>query len=234
MKRSLVGFVARTVTLCLAVLFIAATLSHVAHAQRTVSYQGVILKNGMPVSGSLQIHVAVYDAQTGGSKFFEETHQANLSPQGVFNIQLGSINKGLDTLHGDRDYWVGVSLAGDDELPRTQLSATLFAVNAGHAQIADGLAPNARGVITSINELSGGIHIVGDSTIAVTSPNSNVLELHVLPNGAYLTSVATMAPELAGTGLPNDPVRLTAQGATPGQSLIFNGSNWTPGYSVIN
>src|SRR5438874_1606584 len=116
MKSSLVGFVIRTLTLCLAVLLFAIATEPVAQAQRTVSYQGVIIKDGMPVSGKLQIHVAVYDAQTGGARYFEETHQADLSAQGVFNIQLGSVNTGLDTLPGDRDYWVGVSLAGDQEL----------------------------------------------------------------------------------------------------------------------
>src|ERR1051325_11281762 len=209
-------FVRAAVLIVSAILLLACLAPHaMAQVPRTFSYQGVLEENGQPASGTKQIQVSLFDAETGGTKVWSETHTSVSLNRGTFDLMLGSVTPIPQSVSFDKQYYIEVSIDGH-VLPRTALASVPAAITASHAEMADGLSPNARGLVTSINELSGGLKIVGDSTTSITTVSQNppTLSIHSNLPAQGLLSVATSYPELAGTGTPTDPVRLTAQGAT--------------------
>src|ERR1051325_2936915 len=83
-----------------------------AQVPRTFSYQGLITNNGQPASGSHQIQVRLYDAQSGGTPLLSEPQLALLDASGLFNILIGSKERIPDTLRFNRPYYLGVSIDG--------------------------------------------------------------------------------------------------------------------------
>src|SRR5206468_924397 len=107
------------------------------------------------------------------------------------------------TLDFSKTYWLGVSVDGGAEMtPRTSLTSVPYAL---HAEVADRAAfidANAKGVVTSINELDGPIRIIGDSTTKV-SMSGNVLTISALPDGIQTIKNTDGTISIAS---PNGPI----------------------------
>jgi hypothetical protein len=225
------------------------SLSQVVYAQipRLISYQGMAEKNGQVVSGPHLIRVTFYDSLIGGNVLFEESHQTNFE-RGIFTVLLGSQVVFPPSLQFDRSYFLGVSLDGEPELsPRTMFVSAPYALHAERAELAKGLTADAHGVVTSINELSGSVRIVGDSTTSITH-NGNEIRIHtrlVTVGIRSLTSPDATIDIINSTGpsveigvadnaitskkLRDGAVTLSKfaqDGATNGQIIKWNGSRW--------
>jgi len=223
-----------------------------AQVPHTISYQGVIQSGGTSLSGQHLIHVTLYDNLVGGNMVYEESHQTTMV-NGVFSIMLGSVTSFPDGLRFDKPYYLSISIDGAAELtPRTPLASVPYALNSHFAELASGLTNDAHGVVTSINEVSGAVRLIGDSTTIITQ-NGNDILVHSKPSvsaGVGIQSVASpdntigilnpkgpnvsvsVADNAITTSKIKDgavtPTKLNQGGATNGQVLKWNGTSWVP------
>ena len=156
-------------------------------AQQVISYQGDASNNGTPLSGPHSVTLSIYSDSTGGTALYQETQGAVAFSGGIFNVLIGT-NKAnplpifdagdiTGTVRPAPAYFLGISIdAGAELTPRSKLGASptafssRFADSARSAGTAMNLAPNAGGVVTSINSLGGAITLsgAGGTTISKT------------------------------------------------------------------
>jgi hypothetical protein len=97
-----------------------------SRAADTMSYQGLLQNpDGTPRNGQVEILVRLWDAPTGGSILWSELHPVVNLVDGVFALELGSINPALGNVLKSHqgDLWLGVSVNAEDLLPRQKLQA---------------------------------------------------------------------------------------------------------------
>ena len=110
------------------------------HAQipEIISYQGVDPTN---LSTTITVTATLYDAATGGASAWSETNMPTTDANGMFMILLGA-NGGtpaLGTLDWSQQYWLELDINGTIISPRTQLTTSPYAFEAGEAlSVADG------------------------------------------------------------------------------------------------
>jgi hypothetical protein len=175
---------------------------------RQISYQGLVVDgSGNPISdGNHSLQVNIYDAPTGGTLLHSETFLPQFK-SGIFNVILGTNTPIANSMLFDRQYFLGVSVDGGIEMsPRTALTAVPYAIRAGTADVAKSVSTDARGVVTSLNELDGPVRIVGDTTIRVTQ------------NGQVI-SLSAIIPDLKGV-----PFDMITSGVNKGQTLVVGDS----------
>lgn len=142
----------------------------VAQIPRTISYQGVLTdpSGNLVPDGSYTIGVRLYDAATGGSPVYFETHASVAVVRGVFNLIIGSVTPLPSGLSFDRAYFLGVTVNNGPEFtPRTALTAAPYALYAATAGEAKALAPGATGVVTSLNGVSGALRLRGAGSTTI-------------------------------------------------------------------
>ena len=157
-------------------LLIFASILH-AQTPRSFSYQGLLLdasKN--PVTGAHTIVVNLYDSPLEGVSIHSETFSTVLE-NGVFSIVIGSQTPLEADVKFDKQYWLGVSVDGSAELPRTAITSVPYSI---HAETASSLAPNATGAVTSFNGKTGDLKIKAGEGTLVTS-EGNTITITALP-----------------------------------------------------
>src|SRR5437868_3847022 len=185
---TLVGFYTRIAAaislIYLAILF---CLSSEASAQipRTISYQGTIVSpNGIPITDGMHVlKISLYDDITGGTSLYSESIAAQIR-SGFFSVAIGETTPLPASLIFDRSYFLAVAVDGGEEMnPRTAFTSVPYALHSQIADYANGLSPDIKGVVTSINEIGGPLHLVGDSTVSVTSSGKSI-RLHAVVGNA--------------------------------------------------
>ncbi len=236
--------------LAVAVVLIAALMAIPASAQipRTVSYQGFVRDGSGPVTGAHTLLITLYDQASGGAQLWNELHNVTLDG-GLFSVVLGSVTPIPGSVAFNKTYYIGVSIDGGAELPRTALTSVPYSLRAEQAM---GLAPGATGVVTSLNTVGGDVTLVGgggtsinragntitisssggggtgiqgvqntDGSIAITTPNGPVASLSVADNGITTAKIANTNVTAA---------KINSGGATNGQVLTADGggnATWT-------
>jgi hypothetical protein len=252
-NRDRLYFVLMIVTLmCMLLLAVSA----LAQTPRTISYQGSIVSNGQVINGDHNLHIALYDSANASASVYQEDQRITVH-NGIFDVQIGSIVPLPLTMRFDRTYYLGISIDGSPELqPRTQLTSVPYALNALVAQSAESLTSNARGVVTSINELDGALRLIGDSTMSITQ-SGNEITIHARslaaigiqslsspdktllitsPKGPQ-TSVDVADNAITTAKLANGavtPAKIARSGATKGQILKWNGTLWSVENDSVN
>jgi hypothetical protein len=130
-------------TLKLGALVLAGGTGYAIHAARAagvpaeegIVYAGVATDgNGTPLTGNQNIGVAVWNAETAGSKVCEfASQQVALDSEGNFRIVMDDC---ADAMHGSANLWVEVSVNGSG-LGRTKIGAVPYALEAANAVQAD-------------------------------------------------------------------------------------------------
>ena len=102
----------------------------------TLSYQGVLSKDGVAVpDGDYTIAFTLYRDAQGSSSVWSGTYDVH-TLNGIFNILLGSGDYPLPAAAQlDGTIFVGVRIGEGDELPLTQLSSALSAMNVADGSI---------------------------------------------------------------------------------------------------
>ena len=194
----------RHITASIVLLIAAATAQ--AQVPRTISYQGVLADNAgnFVNDGSYTLVLSLHDAQTGGTKLFTETHQATVV-RGIFNVIIGSATPIPASLRFDRAYFLEVSVNGTALSPRTPLTAAPYAIRASAADQADGLSPNATGVVRSVNGGSGALTLAGAGGTTITRSGETITITSSGTGGTGIQGVQNSDGSLAIT-TPNGPV----------------------------
>ncbi len=121
-----------TVTMMLVALSTTATA-----APKEIHAQGVLRDaEGALMAGDQELVFAVYDSDVGGQALWQETVTVTVIG-GVFDVllpgDLETFPLPADLFHED-DRWLSITLAGQDELPRTRLSSVPYALQADLAR----------------------------------------------------------------------------------------------------
>ena len=134
---------AKILTGIIGILFLLIILTAASHANvpGEINYQGYLTDDlGDPVAdGNYQMRFIIYDAATGGTDLWHETHTTVMVVNGIYNVILGQLIP-LNPNYFDGDLYLGVTVSGDSEMtPRQKLTSTSFAMKAAVADDADTL-----------------------------------------------------------------------------------------------
>lgn len=101
----------------------------------TITYQGKLLENGVPVDGTYSLGFAIFNSQTGGNQLWPawdyEFHSV-LITKGIYTVYLGAgsppISLDAEIFSGS-DTWIEIQIAGT-VLPRTKIHTVPYAFQA--------------------------------------------------------------------------------------------------------
>ncbi len=158
----------------------------VADVPREMTFQGRLTGNGTdPVS----IEVRFYDAESGGTLLWSETHQDVPRPNGLFTINIGSQTTGgvpAAALPSDSGaVWLGISINGAAELaPRQAVTSAAYSL------ITRGIAVNDAGDVrigAAIGDSIGKLRVVPDGpgvALSIQNPPGGSFEENLIEAGS--------------------------------------------------
>lgn len=136
MKRTIlyVTIVSFLTVLATQLLFSQSAIGQSPEVSQAFSYQGALTDNdGMPLNGTYDLTLRIYNQASGGTALWQETHSATPVTNGVFNLKVGSVTS-LANLSFDETYYLALAIDGGDELnPRTELTSVPSAIVAQKA-----------------------------------------------------------------------------------------------------
>lgn len=89
-----------------------------------ISYQGVLNDSGgLPISSTVIMAFSIYDAPTGGTSLWTETQSVQVA-NGIFNVELGSVNPLGSSLFSQDELYLGIQVASDPEMTTRQRLTT--------------------------------------------------------------------------------------------------------------
>ena len=94
-------------------------------ASPVMSYQGRLLENGSPVTGTKSMTFKLYDAQSAGTLVWTEGPKDVAVTNGLFNVTLGDTTA-LDVNNLDQELWLEITVASTI-LPRQKLMGAPYA-----------------------------------------------------------------------------------------------------------
>ncbi|MFN8368886.1 MAG: hypothetical protein U0Y96_16735 [Candidatus Kapaibacterium sp.] len=233
--------------------FIFCILSGIATAQihHVFSFHGVLneAQSTVSITGVQQITVALYTTPSSTTPLFQETHNVDVV-NGAFTILIGSVKQLPSGISFNNNYYVGIRVNNSEELsPRTMLTPSpnsLYAENAGTAEVAKSLSPDAK-VVQSVNNATGNISIKGSDGISVTQTGNEItigngLQDHndkggnktqtlIWNSGTEIGGNINLNSTITGNGylsINNNSIglgKISPNGATSGKVITYNGSS---------
>ena len=125
------GRIARVAILLLPTSLLLSSFHVFAEVPHLIRYQGqAVDAQGVPLEGPYTLTFRLYDAETAGTKFWEEI-QANVPlTGGHFSVLLGSVTS-LSSIDWTQPLWLSLQVNTDPELaPRQQLTSVPLALTA--------------------------------------------------------------------------------------------------------
>ncbi len=220
-------FTQKTRWLAAAALLVSLSAGALADVPRAVSYQGRLTGYESEV---VDLTVTFWDKANGGASLFTETHGGIGLQGGIFAIRIGSLSGGLpDTALDAGDIWLGLSVDGGPELPRTRLLSVPFSMRSISAE--ELVIP---GTITPIVTVSGGGAVNVSSKIRMQESGDEAGLVEMM-NGTDLVTVVVDGSGLDAGGritLSNgnaadnvSTVRLDGDAQNAGQIYLYDGNN---------
>ncbi len=166
-----------------------------AAAKVTIGMRGVARSAaGGPISdGSYGIKVSFYEQHTGGQSLYTDVSPAVKVAQGLFVMRIGSF-KDLDTsvLLSGKAAWLGISIAGEAELPRQPIEHVAYAVKAHAADTllctaCVGKKHLAADVLAGVVKESALAKVATSGAWADIQNKPKLIEPFVCPAGHWLT-----------------------------------------------
>jgi cysteine-rich repeat protein len=159
----------------------------------TVSVHGVLHANGGGAApdGHYLATFSLYTAKAGGAAFWSEPNQQVEVKGGQFHYAMGSVKVLSPTaLASKPQVWLGLKLGLDPELPRTQISATPFALVARSAM---GLACTGCVPVSSLKadgDLNLGTHALSAAKLtAQQAVIGSIVASKITGDGSELTNI---------------------------------------------
>lgn len=105
-----------------------------------IDYQGKITdSSNNPITDPVSIVFTIYDASTGGTAEWTETHASVTPVDGLVHVLLGSETAFEDDLFDGSDLWLGINVNSDGEMsPRLRIVSVPYAIYANDAYKLDG------------------------------------------------------------------------------------------------
>jgi hypothetical protein len=208
----------------LAAVIVAPFASRAATVPGTITFAARIVdeKTEAELTGSHTATFALYDAETGGTSVWNESHPVEVEDGMVF-VELGSQNT-LDTKVFDgKQLWLQVSVDGNTMEPRIALASVPYAVRAAAASKAedsdkiggvalDGLQKQITGTCNTGQYLTG---VNPDGTVNCKDDQAGVGDITAVVAGSGLTG-----------GAPSGQATLALIGCSANEILKSTGTGW--------
>jgi len=116
-----------------------------ADVPRLIKFEAIATNSrGRPINGRRTLTFSIYDTPSNGSPLWSETHTDVSLSRGAFSVLLGSSTPLTPAF--DTNYWVGIQVNSEAELPRVPLPSAPYALRAA---VAEGLSSNAVATLVS-------------------------------------------------------------------------------------
>ncbi len=196
--------------------------SAVARAQGvpgSVSFTARLAEGGAPITGTRSFDLKLFDAETGGTQVWTETHNGVMVQDGLAFLSMGGQSSMLDafTLDGS-PRWLQISVNGTIMAPRLPVESVPYAIRAGTATNAETLEGlSATDFVTGVTVgpgLSGG----GSSGDVLLSADTAYVQRRVGPCGAG-NAIQVIAVDGTPTCIPVGSGDITGVTVMPGSGL---------------
>lgn len=164
--------------LCAAALAITAATAH-AQVPQTLTFSARLTDGDDALDGAHALTFRIYDAETGGTPRWTESHAAVPVSDGLATVALGSVVPLTATVLGGGTLWIEVVLDGETMAPRLALRSVPYAVRAGDAALLGGQTAaayaaaghdhDAAYVNASGDAMSGTLNLGGDLALGSRS-----------------------------------------------------------------
>jgi len=109
-----------------------------AEVPKMINYQGRLTNNtGNALDTIVSITFTIYDDSLSGTEWWTEIQDSVDVSNGLFNVQLGSVNPISDTLFSEDVRWLEISVGGELILPRTRLITVPYSYRVNFVDLAD-------------------------------------------------------------------------------------------------
>jgi len=169
-----------------------------------ISYQGQLNDQyGVPVSATVSFIFGIYDVSTGGAALWTEAQTLPVS-NGLFNVQLGSVQPLASSLFENSELYLGIRVGADPEMtPRQRITSSAYSQR---SELTPPFIPTVSGVLSwySINPpTSGTNYVLGTVPVGSKWIVTNIEIVHeskldttpvheyVLLNNAYTLGIVT-------------------------------------------
>ncbi len=114
-----------------------------ADIPKLINYQGMLTdESGGPLDGTPDITFRIYNAPSGGTMRWDETHYSVPVTDGLFNVILGSESGGIDVDFSE-EYWLEIEVNNDTMPERLQFTSMGYAYRAMVADSALATTPGS-------------------------------------------------------------------------------------------
>jgi len=117
----------KKITFILAIVCLITTVGF-SEVPKLISHQGRLTDSSdNALNGTYSLKFRLYEAETGGSAIWTETHSSATITNGIYNVYLGS-SASLAGLSFDKQYWLSIEVNSDGEMtPRSKLTNSAYA-----------------------------------------------------------------------------------------------------------
>ena len=145
-----------SMSICAAVLGMLCNQASAQSVPETMSFAAHLSDADGPLDELVNVHIELFDAETGGDSLWMETHIDVTADRGLVELQLGSTDpqKRFDAeLLDGASMFLEITVNGETMSPRVPLLSVPYAVRAARASVADKLGTLS---VTDLQQRVGG------------------------------------------------------------------------------
>lgn len=143
-----------------------------------IAFTGNLRSNGAPVTGAHTFVFSLFDADTGGTSAWSETHVGLTASEGLVHAQLGTTTALTPSVLTGAPLWLEISIDGEVLSPRLALASAPYAIRASEADTVGGLhASDLQRRITGTCTSGAVVGINADGTLFCATPAQGLSSL---------------------------------------------------------
>ena len=205
-----------------------------------VSYQGLLLdQQGAPITGNVNLLFTIFNAASGGSALWTESHPSVAALNGVYDVVLGATTPITPAVVAGGSLFLQITVNGETLVPRQRLVAVPYAIRAESAASADTVGGFDAGYITEIvqhGDFDGGApanddpseglaDVDGDGRANFIDSDNDADGLADTAEVAQTTNINLITPTVAALSPNTGEATVTTQ-------VTVTGTNFEPGIAV--
>ncbi len=187
-----INWIARTIANVAALSFVAGyTLPAAVAVPDGINYQGYLTSvSGAPVDTAISITFVAYNVEVGGVPLWSQTDSV-IVDRGLFSVTLGTPANPFPAGIFSGPVYIGLFVAGEEMLPRRQLTSAPYAFQAGDSDTLDGFQAvdldQSGDVVTLQTDVSGLQTTATNNDSRITSLEATGADITAVNAGAGLT-----------------------------------------------
>lgn len=199
----------RSTMLAMALVLTCATAPHAAAVPDGISYQAYLTNaDGTAVNTNVTITFALYNVDAGGVPLWSQTEAVTVD-QGLFTVALANPVNPFPAGLFDGPVYMGMFVAGEEMLPRREMTSTAFSFKAADADTLNGVQASTLDQSADVATLQGDVAGL-DTRVS-----------NIETNGGDITGVS-VGTGLTGGGSAGDVVVSVAAGGINVSHLAVN------------